>query len=100
MEPVDEQSEAEAIAAHGRDCREALGELYEFLDGELTEVRRLEIQTHLQACLPCWEAFDFEAELKIFVGKRCRETAPESLKERVIRSLAGDPEPPEGMFRL
>ena len=81
------------------DCTDAVHVLYQFLDGELTEVRRLEIQTHLQACLPCWEAFDFEAELKIFVGKRCRERAPEGLKDRVIRSLAEDAGP-EGMFRL
>ena len=82
------------------DCIEAVHVLYQFLDGELTETRRVEIQTHLQACLPCWEAFDFEAELKLFVGKRCRETAPESLKDRVIRSLNEDPERPDGMFRL
>ena len=90
-------------AQHGGehiDCTNAVHVLYQFLDGELTEVRRLEIQAHLQACLPCWEAFDFEAELKMFVGKRCQERAPEGLRERVIKSLAGDPEPPEGMFRL
>jgi mycothiol system anti-sigma-R factor len=87
---------------HGEhiDCTDAVHVLYQFLDGELTEVRRLEIQTHLRACLPCWEAFDFEAELKMFVGKRCRDTAPESLKERVLRSLTEDPDRPEGMFRL
>jgi mycothiol system anti-sigma-R factor len=96
---MDSQHGGEHAGAH-IDCTDAVHVLYQFLDGELTEVRRLEIQTHLQACLPCWEAFDFEAELKIFVGKRCRETAPDGLKERVIRSLAGDPEPPEGMFRI
>jgi len=81
------------------DCTDAVHVLYQFLDGELTETRRLEIQTHLRACLPCWEAFDFEAELKLFIGKRCQETAPDALRERVIRSIAEDPGS-DGMFRL
>ena len=86
---------------HGGDhinCTEAVHVLYQFLDGELTEVRRVEIQAHLQACLPCWEAFDFEAELKLFVGRKCRDDAPDQLRHRVIQALQ-DPEGPEGMFR-
>jgi mycothiol system anti-sigma-R factor len=88
-------------ADHGGEhinCTEAVHVLYQFLDGELTEVRRVEIQTHLQACLPCWEAFDFEAEMKIFIAKRCRDTAPDALRDRVMRALGQDPERPEGMF--
>jgi mycothiol system anti-sigma-R factor len=87
-------------SSHGEhiNCTEAVHVLYQFLDGELTEVRRLEIQAHLQACLPCWEAFDFEAELKMFVGKKCRETAPDALRQRIMGALQ-DPGQ-EGMFRL
>ena len=95
---MDSQHGGEHAGEH-IDCTDAVHVLYQFLDGELTEVRKVEIQTHLRACLPCWEAFDFEAELKMFVGKRCRDTAPESLKERVLRSLSEDAGP-EGMFRL
>jgi mycothiol system anti-sigma-R factor len=81
------------------DCTEAVHVLYQFLDGELTGVRRVEIQTHLRNCLPCWEAFDFEAELKIFIAKKCRDSAPESLRERVVKALHEDPDRPEGMFQ-
>ena len=79
------------------DCTEAVHVLYQVLDGELTEGRLIEIQAHLQACLPCWEAFDFEAELKIFVAKKCRDAAPDALRDRVLRALQ-DPDQ-EGMFR-
>jgi mycothiol system anti-sigma-R factor len=70
------------------ECQEALDTLYHFLDGELTEVRRLEIQQHLDRCSPCLEAFDFEAELKIVIARRCRDQVPESLRSRVASALA------------
>jgi mycothiol system anti-sigma-R factor len=69
------------------DCQQALDTLYHFLDGELTEERRHEIQHHLDDCSPCLEAFDFEAELKMVIAHRCRETVPESLRLRIAISL-------------
>jgi mycothiol system anti-sigma-R factor len=69
------------------DCQEAIHTLYHFLDGELTDDRRLEIQRHLQECSPCLEAFDFEAELKIVIAKKCRDQVPPALKERVAHAL-------------
>lgn len=69
------------------DCTDAVEVLYHFLDGELTEVRRTEIRHHLEACLPCWEAYDFEAELKAFIARRCAETAPDELRRRVADAL-------------
>ena len=44
------------------DCERALAEVYAFLDAELNETQRNQIMTHLEACSPCFEAFDFEAE--------------------------------------
>ncbi len=72
----------------GSDCQEALDTLYHFLDGELTEDRRVEIQHHLDRCSPCLEAFDFEAELKIVIAKRCRDQVPDHLRTRVAQALA------------
>ena len=50
--------------------------LYSYLDGELTPDRRLQIQHHLDECAPCFQAFDFESELKALIarsaGTRCR----------------------------
>ena len=68
-------------------CEEALKELYEFLDGELTVERRSTIRLHLEGCQQCYEAFDFEAELRIVVSTRCREAVPESLRDRVAAAL-------------
>ncbi len=71
---------------HGN-CEEALAELYTFLDGELTEVRRLAIRSHLDDCTPCFEAFDFEAELRLVISHRCRDEVPESLRNRIAELL-------------
>ena len=69
------------------DCAESLRELYAFLDGELTADRRQHIESHLQGCLPCYEAFDFEAELRIVISTRCRDEVPEALRHRVADAL-------------
>ena len=69
------------------DCAESLQELYTFLDGELTTERRLHIRAHLDGCQNCYEAFDFEAELRIVVSTRCRDEVPDSLRNRVAEAL-------------
>ena len=76
------------------DCQEAVHTLYHFLDGELTEARRLHIQQHLEACGPCLEAFDFEAELKLVVARCCRDQVPDSLRQRIADVLAKASESP------
>jgi mycothiol system anti-sigma-R factor len=79
---------------HDDECEEALEALYTFLDGELTETRRIEIRHHLDDCSPCLEAFDFEAELRLVVRQRCRDQVPESLRLRVAERLAAAVEAP------
>lgn len=71
----------------GADCGEAIHELYLFLDGELTDEKRAHIHAHLERCLPCYEAFDFEAELRQVIAQRCRDQVPPGLRERVFRAL-------------
>ena len=71
-------------------CDDALHELYGYLDGELTPERRTNIQRHLDDCPPCYEAFDFEAELRIVIARKCTEKVPESLKQRIFDALADE----------
>ena len=85
--------------ASGWDCEQALRTLYYFLDGELTDERRYEIQVHLEECSPCLEAFDFEAELKIVIARSCRDQVPESLRQRIADALAKASETAEGPYR-
>jgi mycothiol system anti-sigma-R factor len=79
------------------DCANSLHELYAYLDGELTDDRRTHIQSHLDGCMPCYEAYDFEAELRIVISARCREEVPDDLRNRVADALRelGESDPAE-----
>ncbi len=70
------------------DCVEAASQLYDFLDGELTEDKRQAIKMHLEHCAPCFEAFEFEADLKKLVATRCQEKVPETLKQRIAAVIS------------
>lgn len=71
-------------------CNETIELLYIYLDGELTEDRRLEIQRHLDLCGPCVSAFGFEAELRRVIANRCKDHVPPELIERVAGALADE----------
>lgn len=72
----------------GDECLEALQELYSFLDGELTEERRVAIRVHLDECRGCVGAFDFEVELRQVVSRCCRETeVPQDLRSRIAQAI-------------
>lgn len=69
------------------DCSDAVHTLYHFLDGELTPDRLAHIQQHLEACPPCLEKFDFEAELRMMIARKCRDEVPDSLRIRIVESI-------------
>lgn len=72
------------------DCNDALHELYQYLDGELTDGRRKVIAQHLSDCGECFEAFDFQAELRQVIAHKCRDEVPDALKARVAQVLEGE----------
>ncbi|MGI9033692.1 MAG: mycothiol system anti-sigma-R factor [Acidimicrobiales bacterium] len=72
----------------GKNCIEAVEVLYHYIDGELTEERRVLISQHLDECPPCFDAFDFEADLRLVISERCRERVPEQLHQRIAEALA------------
>jgi mycothiol system anti-sigma-R factor len=74
-----------------RRCDDAVYELYTFLDGELTDDRRSEIRRHLDDCPPCFEQFDFEAELRQVIASKCKDTVPDELRRRIASELGLEP---------
>jgi mycothiol system anti-sigma-R factor len=82
------------------DCSSAIHQLYDYLDGELTEKRRTQIAEHLDYCAPCANAAGFESELRQVIADKCKDHVPESLIERVAHLIeveqrqpaAADPE--------
>jgi anti-sigma factor (TIGR02949 family) len=66
------------------DCKETLDRLYEYLDRELSEAERREVQQHLDDCPPCLDRFKFEENVLRLVRRCCRDVeAPPSLVEKV-----------------
>jgi mycothiol system anti-sigma-R factor len=73
------------------DCNETLRELYQYLDGELSDADRTHIQQHLDDCSPCLAAYDFEAELRIVVRNRCTDQVPDALRARIAKAIELEP---------
>lgn len=74
-------------AANADACREAVEELYGFLDGELTPAKRASISEHLHACSGCFDAYEFHTELKTVISEKCRSSLPDGLRDRVFDAL-------------
>ena len=53
------------------DCKQTLRELDAFLDVELSSSTRAQIHLHLDGCIDCLQAFDFHAELKQVIRRKC-----------------------------
>ena len=88
------------------DCNETIRELDAYLDGELSDDARAHIQGHLDGCMDCLQAFDFEAELKQAIRRKCsNDELPPGLLQRIERcfdedfdgdGVIGDPDPASG----
>jgi mycothiol system anti-sigma-R factor len=68
-------------------CDEAVHQLYHYLDGELTDERRVIIAEHLNFCGPCGGAAEFEVELRGVIANKCRDHVPESLRRRIAEAI-------------
>lgn len=70
-------------------CEEALRRLFDYLDHELDESRRAEMEQHLKVCRGCYSRVEFEKRLKGRLATVGAE-APPSDFERRIRKLLGN----------
>jgi anti-sigma factor (TIGR02949 family) len=73
------------------DCDDLLSELGHLLHGDLTADRKASLQQHMEACPPCMETADFQAQLRMLIVKRCGEEVPEGLRDRITGLLGGSP---------
>jgi mycothiol system anti-sigma-R factor len=78
---------ADADAGREVDCNAVVEELYTFLDGELTDGRRVQIERHFTGCVDCHEVVEFHASLKMTISEKCREDVPEALRQRIADAL-------------
>lgn len=69
-------------------CDEAITDVYSFLDGELTAVRRSRIEWHLRRCSDCSHEFAFEERLLLLVQRSCLSESIEVPPELLDRLQA------------
>jgi anti-sigma factor (TIGR02949 family) len=70
------------------DCQQVVQQLWDYLDGELTEERMTDVRAHLKACRGCFPHFDFErAFLEAVAKSREEHAAPEDLRRKVMAKL-------------
>jgi mycothiol system anti-sigma-R factor len=69
---------------HDKDCSEVLERVFFFIDNEMENADKHEIQEHLDECLPCLQKYDLERTVKSLVARSCSEHAPESLRDKVL----------------
>jgi mycothiol system anti-sigma-R factor len=72
------------------DCDDVLREVYPYLDRETDDELRVRIEHHLDGCHDCLEVFDFQAELRQVIARKCQEAVPDSLRRRVMDCLEGE----------
>jgi mycothiol system anti-sigma-R factor len=79
------------------DCNSVVKELYTFLDGELTDGRRVQIERHFTGCTDCHEVVEFHASLKLTISAKCRDQVPDDLRRRIFDALRNaEAGPPAG----
>ena len=70
------------------DCEKVMAEVDSFLDQELTDAVRVSISAHLESCSPCFEVFDFEAELRMVISTKTHTVEfPDTLRIRIEEKL-------------
>ena len=70
-------------------CSEAVEQLWEYLEQELSEVRRAEIEQHLAFCRRCCGELEFARELRGFLADAARPDLPPDVEARLTSFLDG-----------
>jgi anti-sigma factor (TIGR02949 family) len=71
---------------HERDkihCEEVITHLLQFLDGEIDDAKRAQIDRHLQECRGCFSRAEFEKALRARMAQTMERKAPAALRQRM-----------------
>jgi mycothiol system anti-sigma-R factor len=72
----------------GISCHEAAERIFEWLDGELDPETERSVGTHLETCARCYPRLVFERAFREALARVAEdESAPEELRDRIVRAL-------------
>jgi mycothiol system anti-sigma-R factor len=66
------------------ECADFLERIVYLLDGELDDADCSVVHAHLEECGPCLARYDLQRTVKAVVARSCSESAPDSLRQRVL----------------
>jgi mycothiol system anti-sigma-R factor len=69
-------------------CEEVIEKLFEFIDRELDESARREVEQHLETCRGCFSRAEFERRLRARVAQAAQARAPDRLRQRIRMIVA------------
>lgn len=77
-------------------CREAVAQLWAYIDGELGGNHEQQVHDHLAACRSCHPHFDYQKAFRAFLRQCSSECMPPALRRRIfLRLLAEEAAKPE-----
>ena len=68
-------------------CQEFHLQVFTYMDGELSVVEQREVTLHIEGCPPCAQVLAYEVRIREVVARRCCESAPTDMRDRVLRAL-------------
>lgn len=71
-------------------CDQVVAKLWEYIDGELTDLRAAEIQKHLEICARCFPQYDFQRAFLALLARHNRQPMPPELRHRVFERLLAE----------
>ncbi len=75
---------------HPTSCREAVEQLWAYIDGELSEDQQEQVHEHLVACNGCYPYYDFQKAFRAFLRRSSKETVPPALRRRIFLRLLAE----------
>jgi anti-sigma factor (TIGR02949 family) len=71
-------------------CREAIEQLWAFIDGELPAEAATRVHDHLEACAACHPQHDYQRAFREFLRRHAPCHVPPRLRRRVFLRLLAD----------
>ena len=91
MNREDEATGRECADTGELTCREAIERIYEFMDGEATDVDPTAIAQHFEKCAACYPHLALEQNFRAKVAAAIqRQECPDALRKRVLTILEGE----------
>lgn len=69
------------------ECVDFLEQIVYLIDDELSEEDRAAVIGHIETCTRCLVKYDLQRTVKALVARSCAETAPVSLRAKVMVAL-------------